>query len=159
MVPGAENLGGSCTGRDDPRLTRAGRYLRRYKLDEIPQLVNVLSGDMSLVGPRPEVRKYVDMYAQEEKTILTVRPGITDWATLWNSDEESLLAGQSDPEKIYMDMIRPEKLRLQMEYVRRRSFWVDMTILGATLRVMASRLLGSSPVPPTIGDKSLRRDA
>jgi lipopolysaccharide/colanic/teichoic acid biosynthesis glycosyltransferase len=87
MVVYAEKLGPSSTSAEDPRITRIGQTLRKYKLDELPQLINVLAGDMSFVGPRPEVQRFTDMYMDEEKTILTVRPGITDWASLWNSDE------------------------------------------------------------------------
>ncbi len=133
MVVNAEKLGGPSTADDDPRLTQTGRFLRKYKLDELPQLINVLKGEMSLVGPRPEVGHYVDMYTEEERTILNVRPGITDWASIWNSDEGALLAGSSDPEKTYLEKIRPEKLRLQLEYVRKRSFWVDIKILVKTV--------------------------
>ena len=154
MIPNAEYLGGAITTADDPRLTPTGRFLRRYKLDELPQLVNVLSGDMSLVGPRPEVQKFVDLYTEEEKAILTLAPGITDWASLWNSDEDSLLEGWSDPERVYLEMIRPEKLRLQMEYVRRRSFWVDMSILGETVWTLGSRMLGRDSLPPAIRENS-----
>jgi lipopolysaccharide/colanic/teichoic acid biosynthesis glycosyltransferase len=142
MVVNAEQIGGSCTASDDGRITRVGRFLRRYKLDEISQLFNVLSGDMSLVGPRPEVPKYVNMFTLEECEILTVRPGITDWATLWNSDEEAILAGQADPERTYFEEIRPEKLRLQLKYVHQHSFMTDLDILLRTSGLMASRLLG-----------------
>jgi len=139
MVTNAEQLGGPSTAGDDPRVTRAGRFLRRYKLDELPQLINVLKGDMSLVGPRPEVPQYVAMYTAEEKAILSVRPGITDWASLWNSDEGAWLAGADDPERVYLEAIRPIKLRLQLKYVRERSFGVDLRILLATLITLVSR--------------------
>ncbi len=133
MVMNAEKMGGSSTADDDPRITQIGRKLRKYKLDELPQLINVFLGHMSLVGPRPEVPHYVSMYTDEEKAILTVRPGITDWASLWNSDEGSILAGSSDPEKTYMEKIRPQKLRLQLKYVRERSLWNDCRIIGQTI--------------------------
>jgi lipopolysaccharide/colanic/teichoic acid biosynthesis glycosyltransferase len=132
MVVDAERLGGSSTAEDDPRITRIGRFLRRYKLDELPQLINVLKGDMSIVGPRPEVKHYTDMFTDEEKAILTVRPGITDWASIWNADEGAVLAGAEDPEKAYMELIRPKKLQLQLKYVRERSFLVDLKIIGLT---------------------------
>jgi len=96
MVVDAEKLGASSTSDDDPRITRIGKSLRKYKLDELPQLINVLKGDMSFVGSRPEVKKFTDLYKDEEKEILNVRPGITDWASIWNSDEASVLAGAED---------------------------------------------------------------
>ncbi len=143
MVANAEKLGGSCTADDDPRVTNVGRFLRKNKLDELPQLINVLRGEMSLVGPRPEVQKYVDMFTEEQKAILSVPPGITDWAALWDSDEGSILAGSLDPEKTYMEKIRPEKIRLQLEYVCKQSFWVDLEILLATAKTVAVRLVGN----------------
>lgn len=139
MVINADKIGGSSTADDDPRITRTGRWIRRYKLDELPQFINVLCGDMSLVGPRPEVSRYTDLYTEEEKEILTVRPGITDWASLWNSDEGAILVGSQDPEKDYLEKIRPEKIRLQLEYVRKRSFWTDMKILFQTFLTIAGR--------------------
>lgn len=139
MAVNADQIGGPSTAGDDPRLTRAGRLLRKYKLDELPQLFNVLIGEMSLVGPRPEVQQYVDMYTPEERVILTVKPGITDWASLWNSDEGALLAGSTDPERTYLEEIRPTKLRLQLEYVRRQSVLTDLTILGQTLVALVFR--------------------
>jgi len=107
--------------------------LRKYKLDELPQLINVLIGDMSIVGPRPEVKQYTDLFDEEEKRILSVRPGITDWASIWNADEGAVLAGAEDPEKAYMELIRPTKLKLQLKYVRERSLWVDAKIIFLTL--------------------------
>jgi len=132
MVINADKIGGPSTADDDPRLLKIGKFLRKLKLDEIPQLINVLIGEMSFVGPRPEVPFYVNMFNEEEKQILTVRPGITDWASLWDSDEGAILAGSPDPEKTYMEKIRPEKLRLQLKYVRERSFWVDLKIIFQT---------------------------
>jgi lipopolysaccharide/colanic/teichoic acid biosynthesis glycosyltransferase len=134
MVANADKIGGFSTADDDPRITKTGKVIRRLKLDELPQLLNVLKGDMSFVGPRPEVKHYVDMYTEDEKAILTVRPGITDWASLWNSDEGAVLAGSPDPEKTYMDKIRPEKIRLQLKYVRERTSWIDIKIILATLQ-------------------------
>lgn len=132
MVVDAETLGASSTSDDDARITPIGKFLRKYKLDELPQLINVLVGDMSLVGPRPEVKKFTDLYTDEEKVILTVRPGITDWASIWNSDEGAILAGAKDPDKAYMELIRPTKLKLQIKYVNERSFWVDLKIIFLT---------------------------
>jgi lipopolysaccharide/colanic/teichoic acid biosynthesis glycosyltransferase len=133
MVINAEGLGGSATAEDDPRITPIGRFIRRHKLDELPQFMNVLAGDMSLVGPRPEVKKYVDMYTEEEKKILDLRPGITDWASIWNSNEAAVLEGSTDPERTYEELIRPTKLALQLLYARNHSFVVDMKILFHTL--------------------------
>lgn len=139
MVVNAEKLGGPSTADDDPRITKVGKLIRKFKLDELPQLINVLKGEMSIVGPRPEVQMYVDMFTEEEKPILSVRPGITDWASIWNPDEGAILAGSPDSEKTYMEKIRPEKIRLQLKYVRERSFWVDMKIILWTLKVVVMK--------------------
>jgi lipopolysaccharide/colanic/teichoic acid biosynthesis glycosyltransferase len=133
MVVDAEKLGGASTAGDDARITPVGKFLRKYKFDELPQLINVLKGEMSIVGPRPEVKRYTDMFSEEERAILTVRPGITDWASIWNADEGAVLAGAADPEKAYLELIRPTKLKLQLKYVRERSFWVDLKIIFLTL--------------------------
>ena len=135
MVANAENLGGPSTPADDPRITRVGRFLRRFNLDELPQFINVLKGEMSIVGPRPEVPQYVELFTEEEKAILTVRPGITDWATLWVRNEGEILAGSDDPERAYMEKIWPEKHRLELEYVRNQSVWHDFAIMLKTLDV------------------------
>ncbi len=135
MVALADLIGGPNTPRDDPRITRVGRWLRRFNLDELPQLVNVLKGEMSIVGPRPEVPQYVDLFTDEEKAILSVRPGITDWATLWVRNEGKILEGSDDPERTYMERVWPEKHRLQLEYVRNHSLWVDARIMLQTLKV------------------------
>lgn len=140
MVVDAEKLGGPSTADDDPRITRIGRVLRKYKLDELPQLINVLKGEMSLVGPRPEVKFYVDMLSEEERElILSVRPGITDWASLWNPDEGAVLAGSDDPEKTYMEKIRPTKIKLQLKYVKERSFWTDLKIIFLTILTVITK--------------------
>jgi len=132
MVVNAEKLGGPSTADDDPRITKIGRLLRKYKLDELPQLINVLRGEMSFVGPRPEVQHYVDMFTEKERAILSVRPGITDWASIWNPDEGAVLAGSPDPERAYMENIRPTKIELQLKYVKKRSFWIDLQIIAQT---------------------------
>ena len=139
MVANAEALGGSCTSNGDPRITSIGGRLRKYKLDELPQLFNVLRGDMSLVGPRSEVQQYVSMFSEEEKEILHMRPGITDLATLWDSDEGALLAESSDPERTYLETIRPEKIRLQLEYVRERALLLDFRIACSTVALVLRR--------------------
>ena len=133
MVVDAERLGGPTTADGDPRLTPLGTLLRRYKLDELPQLLNVARGEMSLVGPRPEVLEKVARYSREEKRILNVRPGITDWASIWNADEGAALAGFPDPDQAYERIIRPTKIRLQLLYCRQASLWVDLKILFYTL--------------------------
>jgi lipopolysaccharide/colanic/teichoic acid biosynthesis glycosyltransferase len=155
MVANAERLGGSCTADDDPRITRVGRLLRKYKLDEIPQFLNVIAGEMSLVGPRPEVKKYVDMYRGEEKRILNIQPGITDWASIWNSDEGSVLKGAADPEKAYEEILRPTKIRLQIRYVDEVSVFVDMKILFYTL----VRLCTKNWLPPEISEYGCPRQS
>jgi lipopolysaccharide/colanic/teichoic acid biosynthesis glycosyltransferase len=156
MVANADKIGGPSTANDDPRITRVGRFLRRYKLDELPQLINVLKGEMSFVGPRPEVQQYVDMYTEEEKAILTVKPGITDWASLWNSDEGAVLAGSPDPEKAYLELIRPTKIKLQLEYVRRRSFLTDLGILLRTVMAVVCR--STSPAVSGEGEERHSKD-
>ena len=156
MVANADKIGGPSTANDDPRITRVGRFLRRYKLDELPQLINVLKGEMSFVGPRPEVQQYVDMYTEEEKAILTVKPGITDWASLWNSDEGAVLAGSPDPEKAYLELIRPTKVKLQLEYVRKRSFLTDLGILLRTVMAVVCR--STSPAVSGGGEERRSRD-
>ena len=134
MILNADKLGGPSTAGDDPRLLKIGHTLKKYQLDELPQLINVLKGEMSLVGPRPEVKVYVDMMTSEEKKlILSVRPGMTDFASLWNFHESEVLKGSLDPEKTYMEEIRPEKLKLQIKYVKTRSFLVDLKIILKTI--------------------------
>ena len=136
MVVDAEKMGALSTSDDDQRITRIGKILRKYKLDELPQLINVLIGDMSLVGPRPEVKKFTDLYTEEETVILNVRPGITDWASIWNPDEGALLAGSTDPDRDYVEKIRPEKIRLQLKYVREQSLLTDIRIIFLTLKTI-----------------------
>ncbi len=134
MVVGAEEMGGPSTPKDDPRLIKIGNFLKKFQLDELPQLINVFKGEMSLVGPRPEVRLYINMMSEEErKLILSVRPGMTDLASLWNFHEGEILKGSLDPEKTYMEKIRPEKIRLQLEYVKNRSFLLDLKIILKTI--------------------------
>lgn len=132
MVVDSDRIGGSSTPEDDPRVTPIGRKLRRYKLDELPQLWNVLKGDMSFVGPRPQVQWAVDLYTPEERAILGVRPGITDEASLKFSNEAEILKGSKDPDRDYIEKIHPEKMRLSLEYVRNRSFPGDLSIIART---------------------------
>lgn len=133
MDADAEAMGGSSTPEDDPRITRVGKLLRRGKIDELPQLWNVLVGDMSFVGPRPQVQWAVDLYTREERLVLTVRPGMTDYASLRFANEGEILKGSIDPDRDYMEKIHPEKMRLSLEYVRSRSFTGDLSIIARTL--------------------------
>ena len=118
---GADKKGLITVGGRDPRITRTGYLIRKYKLDELPQLFNVLKGDMSLVGPRPEVRKYVDLYTDEQKKVLSVRPGITDYASIEYVDENMILGEASDPDRAYIEQIMPDKIRYNMKYICNRS--------------------------------------
>jgi len=140
MVSDAEKRGGPTTGTDDPRVTRVGRFLRRTKLDELPQFLNVLSGDMSLVGPRPEVPEYTSRYAGEELLILSVKPGITDYASIEFADLDDLV-GRDDPDEYFRRHILPRKNELRVKYVKNRSLAEDMRILGRTLGRVAGRAL------------------
>ena len=134
MVVNAEKLGGPSTAGDDPRLLKIGHFLKKFQLDEIPQLINVLRGEMSLVGPRPEVSIYVNMMSEEEKKlILSITPGMTDLASLFNFHEGEILRGSSDPERVYLEKIRPKKIQLQLEYVKNRSFLLDLKIIFKTI--------------------------
>jgi len=134
MGADAPSRGSMITIEGDPRITRVGRWLRRYKLDELPQLIDVLRGDMSLVGPRPEVPRYVDTYPEQiRERILSVRPGITDIASLEFIDEDERLAKVADPEAEYLEKILPQKLRHYLDYVENRSFTLDLAILGRTI--------------------------
>ena len=136
MVVNADRIGGSSTPEDDPRVTPIGKTLRRYKLDELPQLINVLKGDMSFVGPRPQVQWAVDLYTPQEREILKVRPGITDEASLRFANEAEILKGSKDPDKDYIEKIHPEKMRLSLEYVRNRSFPGDLSIIARTAQAI-----------------------
>jgi len=132
MVVHADRMGASSTPDDDPRITRAGKVLRRFKLDELPQLLNVLRGDMSLIGPRPQVAWIVKLYGEVEKGVLNVRPGIADYAFVMLASEGEVLRGSTDPDKDYLERIHPNKMRLSLHYVRNCSFWFDMKILVDT---------------------------
>ncbi|HTL81868.1 MAG TPA: sugar transferase [Bacteroidia bacterium] len=138
MRPDSDKKGLLTVGGRDPRVTRVGYFLRRYKLDELPQLWNVFVGNMSLVGPRPEVRKYVDLYTPEQKKVLEVKPGITDYASIEYSNENELLAKSSDPEKTYIEEVMPAKLRLNMKYISEKSFWTDVKIIFKTVEKIFS---------------------
>jgi len=125
--------GNTCTIKGDPRVTPVGRFLRKTKMDELPQLFNVITGDMSLVGPRPEVERYVQMFRSDYAEILRVRPGITDYAAIEYRDEETILAGYEDHEKAYREEILPAKIRLYRKYLENISFSTDLRILLSTV--------------------------
>lgn len=125
-------------GGHDPRITQSGYFIRKFKLDELPQLINVFVGDMSLVGPRPEVRHYVDYWTPEQLHVLDVRPGITDPASIKFRNENELMENAEDPEKYYIKVIMQEKIKLYLEYVEKHSFWNDMGLIFKTLWVVIS---------------------
>lgn len=133
MVMDADKKGLLTVGGKDPRVTRIGYSLRRYKLDELPQLFNVLKGDMSLVGPRPEVKKYVDLYSSSQREVLTVKPGITDYASIVFVDENDILAKSADPEQAYIQEIMPAKLALNRKYIDEKGLLTDLRIIVKTI--------------------------
>jgi len=135
MVVNAEKMGASTTSTNDFRVTKVGKFIRKYKLDEYSQLINVFLGDMSIVGPRPQLQWAVDTYTEEEKKVLELRPGITDWASVkfYNEGEIIAQSGIADADEAYMKLIHPEKMRLQLEYYYCNSLWIDLKIIGATL--------------------------
>lgn len=132
MRPDADKKSLLTVGERDSRVTRVGCFLRKYKLDEFPQLINVLKGDMSIVGPRPEVRKYVDMYTPEQMRVLSVRPGLTDLASIQYVHENELLAASDNPEQTYIDVVMPAKLQLNLQYIDNQSFWGDIKLIFKT---------------------------
>lgn len=133
MRPDSDKLGLITVGGRDPRVTRSGYYIRKYKLDEFPQLINVFIGDMSLVGPRPEVRKYVNMYTPEQMRVLSVRPGITSLASLRYRNENELLAQAEDPDRCYVEKVMPDKLAIDLEYVPKANLLTDIRLIFATI--------------------------
>ncbi len=146
MVVDADQRGGTSTAGDDPRLTPVGQFIRRFKLDELPQLFNVLKGEMSFVGPRPQVEWAVRLYSDAEQEVLTVRPGITDPASLRFANEAEILKGASDPDQTYLELIHPRKMQLSLDYVRHRTFWEDLKIVGRT--ALAALGIASYAVDP-----------
>lgn len=129
--------GAQLTVGADARITRVGKFLRHYKIDELPQLINVVQGSMSLVGPRPEVPRYVACYPPEVRSIvLSVAPGMTDWASICYKDENAILGRSLDPERAYLDTILPAKLAYNVRYVRERGFWTDLRIIFSTLAAL-----------------------
>ena len=139
MKVGSDKKGLITVGGHDPRVTRSGYYIRKYKLDELPQLINVFKGDMSLVGPRPEVRKYVDLYTPEQLHVLDVRPGITDLASIRYRNENELLEQAGDPEQYYREVVMQDKLRINSEYIADRSFFKDIKIIFLTFKAIVEK--------------------
>jgi lipopolysaccharide/colanic/teichoic acid biosynthesis glycosyltransferase len=163
MVVNADKIGGPSTSADDARVTRVGAFLRRYKLDELPQLMNVFGGSMSFVGPRPEVLHEVEQYTAEERQLLSVRPGITDLSSIKFSNEGEILRGAVDPHQAYRELIRPGKIRLGLEYVRTHSLILDLRILFATLWKLfggdPESILGGKLLVTAIGEEQVSKRA
>ena len=133
MIVNAEKMGIITIAERDPRITNSGYFLRKYKLDELPQLINVLKGEMSFVGPRPEVRKYVEMYNQEQLKILTVKPGITDYASIEYINEDEILGKSFNPEKTYIEEIMPQKIKYNMKYINNKTVIEYFKIIFLTI--------------------------
>ena len=139
MRPDSDKLGLITVGGHDPRVTRSGYFIRKWKLDEFPQLINVFVGDMSLVGPRPEVRKYVDMYSPEQMRVLAVRPGITSLASIRYRNENDILASAEDPDRCYIEKVMPDKLAIDLEYVERANLWNDIKLILSTFKEIITK--------------------
>lgn len=137
MRTGADKGSQITIGEDDSRITRVGSFIRKYKIDELPQLWNVFVGDMSLVGPRPEVKKYVDLYTEDQRKVLTVRPGITDWASIEYVDENTILGKAEDPEKAYIEQIMPDKIRYNMKWIENQSVIEYFRLILLTFKKIA----------------------
>jgi lipopolysaccharide/colanic/teichoic acid biosynthesis glycosyltransferase len=143
MIVDAERQGRSITVGQDSRITRVGRHLRYTKLDEIPQLLNVLAGEMSFVGPRPEVPRYVELYSEAQRSILALRPGITDLASIKYRNESDLLAQAEDPDATYVQVLLPDKIRINLAYASHAGLWSDFLVILATLGLFpAARIQG-----------------
>lgn len=148
MVQNAETKGASSTSNTDMRVTAIGRIIRKFKFDEFSQLINVFLGDMSIVGPRPEVQKFVNLYTVEEKQILQLRPGITDWSSIKFHNEGDIIeaSGIADADEAYAKLIRPEKLRLQLKYAKEHNLWIDIKIIVSTIVTIFTTRTGGMPV-------------
>jgi len=133
MRPDSESAGQITIGGRDPRITKIGYFLRKFKLDELPQLFNIIGGSMSVVGPRPEVRKYVDMYTEEQLKVLSIRPGLTDYASIEYIDENEILGKAEDPNEAYINEVMPAKLKLNQKYIDEQSFGTDLKIIFKTI--------------------------
>lgn len=141
MVVDAEQNGPALTVGRDPRITRVGHWLRATKVDELPQLLNVWAGEMSLVGPRPEVQKYVDLYTEDQRRVLELKPGITDLASVKYRRESELLAASDDPDRTYVNEVMPEKIQINLEYAAQASLWGDFRVILMTLGLWSGRSL------------------
>lgn len=139
MRPDSDKLGLITVGGRDPRVTRSGYFIRKYKLDELPQLINVFKGDMSLVGPRPEVRKYVDMYTPQQMRVLSVRPGITSLASIRYRNENDILAAAPDPDRCYIEQVMPDKLAIDLQYVDQATFANDIKLIFSTFKEIITK--------------------
>ena len=139
MRIGADKSTAITVGTRDPRITRTGYYLRKFKVDELPQLINVFLGSMSLVGPRPELKKFVDLYSIEQRRVIEVKPGITDYASIEFRNENELLEGKSDPIEFYIREIMPVKLNLNLKYIETQSFWIDLKVIAQTVWLIGAR--------------------
>lgn len=138
MFVGSDKKGLLTVGNKDPRVTKTGYFLRKYKLDELPQLINVLLGNMSFVGPRPEVRHYVNFYSKDDLIILTVKPGITDYASIYFRNEVEILKASDNPEKLYIEQILPKKIALNKQYIENNSLFTDIKIILKTILTIIS---------------------
>ena len=139
MRRGADKKGLITVGGRDPRVTRSGYYIRKYKLDELPQLINVFTGEMSVVGPRAEVRKYVDLYTEEQLKVLSVKPGITDIASIKYRNENELLDKADNPDKMYTEVIMPDKLKYNLEYIEKASFLYDIKLIYRKIKAVFTK--------------------
>ncbi len=139
MYKNADKMGYLTIGSRDPRVTKIGYYLRKYKLDELPQFINVLLGDMSIVGPRPEVKKYVDLYNEQQKKVLSIKPGITDYASIKYINENEILAHSKNPEKTYIEEVMLEKLKINLEYIEKQNLFEDIKIILKTFTKIFSK--------------------
>ena len=136
MRQGADKQGLLTVGGKDPRITKSGSFIRTYKLDEFPQLINVLKGDMSIVGPRPEVPKYVALYTRDQQKVLSVKPGISDWASIYFRNENELLAQAENPEEFYVSEVMPQKLLMNLKYINNNSLFIDVKIIFNTIKMV-----------------------
>jgi lipopolysaccharide/colanic/teichoic acid biosynthesis glycosyltransferase len=149
MVMDAERRGGTLTVGDDPRITRLGHVLRTSRFDELPQLLNVLAGEMSLIGPRPEVPKYADLYGPFERNVLGLTPGMTDPASIKYRHESAVLGQMDDPEVFYVNAVMPDKIRLNLEYAARATIWSDLLVIGRTIGCLLHKPRHHDPRPKT----------
>lgn len=137
MAVGSDK-GSQITIGNDMRVTKVGKFIRKYKIDEIPQLINIIKGDMSVVGPRPEVKKYVDLYSNQQLKVLTVLPGLSDYASIEYFDEQKILGEAENPDQVYIDVVMPEKLNLNLKYISEKSLVTDLKIIFKTLKKIIS---------------------